>query len=95
MNPPYGSEIKNWVKKAHDEASKGATVVGLIPSRTDTKYWHKYIIGKAEVRFVQSRIKFEGCKTKSGKLEPAPFGSAVVVFRKNKKPVNKLYKMIF
>lgn len=43
MNPPYGREIKRWVKKAYEESLKGAVVVCLIPARTDTSYWHEYI----------------------------------------------------
>ena len=47
MNPPYGREIGAWVAKAHSESLKGATVVCLIPARTDTRYWHEYVIGGA------------------------------------------------
>lgn len=78
MNPPYGREIKQWVKKAFDEAQLGALVVALIPSRTDTSYWHDYIEGKQEVRFIRGRIKFE---TENGPMDAAPFPSAVVIFQ--------------
>lgn len=77
MNPPYGREIKHWVKKAHEESLKGATVVCLIPSRTDTAYWHDYIFGKADdIRFVRGRLKFGDSKN------AAPFPSAVIVYNK-------------
>ena len=59
MNPPYGREIKKWVKKAYEESLKGATVVCLIPARTDTVYWHQYIFTFAEVKFIKGRLKFE------------------------------------
>lgn len=63
MNPPYGREIKNWVEKAYKESVKGAVVVCLIPSRTDTRYWHDWIFNKAsEIRFVKGRLKFGGEK---------------------------------
>ena len=76
MNPPYGREIKYWVQKAYEESLKGATVVCLIPSRTDTKYWHDYIFGKADdIRFIKGRLKFGGSKN------PAPFPSAVIVYK--------------
>lgn len=39
-NPPYGRELPKWIKKAHDEAEKGALVVMLIPARTDTRAFH-------------------------------------------------------
>lgn len=76
MNPPYGRTIGSWVKKAYDTAeSGGGTVVCLLPSRTDTKWWHDYCM-KGEVRFIKGRLKFGGNKN------AAPFPSAVVIFRK-------------
>lgn len=76
-NPPYGREIGKWVKKAHDAACEGhATVVMLLPARTDTKWFHDYIYGTAEIRFVKGRLKFGGSK------HGAPFPSMVVVFDK-------------
>ena len=75
MNPPYGREIGKWVKKASESK---ATVVCLLPARTDTRWFHDYIYGKAEIRFVRGRLKFGGSKNS------APFPSMVVVFRGTK-----------
>lgn len=76
MNPPYGREIKHWVQKAYEESLKGATVVCLIPARTDTTYWHNYIFGKADdIRFIKGRLKFGDGKNS------APFPSAVIVYK--------------
>ena len=78
-NPPYGRQIKKWVKKAFEESLKGTIVVMLVPARTDTSYWHDYIFGKAEIEFIRGRVKF----VKSGELKnSAPFPSAVVIFKK-------------
>jgi phage N-6-adenine-methyltransferase len=74
MNPPYGREIGKWIRKAAESAQAGAKVVCLIPSRTDTAWWHDYIEGRAEVRFIRGRLKFGGAKNS------APFPSAVVIF---------------
>ena len=74
MNPPYGREIGQWVKKAYESALDGATVVCLLPARTDTSWWHDYCM-KGEIRFVRGRLKFGNAS------ENAPFPSAVVVFR--------------
>lgn len=74
MNPPYGREIGKWVKKAYEESLKGATVVCLIPSRTDTRYWHDYVMKSKEIRFVKGRLRFIGA------TENAPFPNAIVVF---------------
>lgn len=73
MNPPYGRSIGMWIKKAFEESLKGCKVVCLIPSRTDTAWWHEYVV-KGDIRFIRGRLKFGGCKN------AAPFPSAVVVF---------------
>lgn len=74
MNPPYGRGISSWMKKAWESSLGGATVVCLVPARTDTSWWHDYAM-KGEVEFIRGRIKFGGAKN------GAPFPSAVVVFR--------------
>ena len=79
VNPPYGREIKKWVQKAYEESLKGATVVMLIPARTDTTYWHDFIFNKAEIRFMKGRIKFE--RPDGTKGDAAPFPTAIVVYR--------------
>ncbi len=75
MNPPYGREIAKWVEKAHSEAQKGTTVVALLPSRTDTKWFHDFIYKQAEVRFLKGRVRFVGAKNS------APFPSMIVIWR--------------
>lgn len=74
MNPPYGRTIGRWMQKAYESSLGGATVVCLVPSRTDTAWWHDYAT-KGEIRFIRGRLKFGGQKNS------APFPSAVVVFR--------------
>jgi site-specific DNA-methyltransferase (adenine-specific) len=80
VNPPYGRQIKDWVKKSYTESKKGATVVMLIPARTDTSYWHDYIFNKAsDIRFIRGRIKFE---RQDGTLgDSCPFPVAIIVFK--------------
>ena len=80
MNPPYGRTIGQWMKKAFDESQKGATVVCLVPARTDTTWWHDYAM-KGEIRFLRGRVKFEQ-PGKAGN-NSAPFPSAIVIFRSN------------
>lgn len=75
-NPPYGKAIGKWVKKSFEESRKPNTlVVMLIPARTDTKYFHDFIYGKAEIRFIKGRLRFSNTKN------PAPFPSMVVIYR--------------
>jgi len=87
MNPPYGKEIPKWVKKAHDSAGDKCTVVCLLPARTDTKWFHDFIWGKAEIRFIRGRIRFvewsasdDGELQRIGAKHSAPFPSMIVIF---------------
>ena len=74
MNPPYGREIGRWVAKARRSAEEnGATVVCLLPARTDTRWWHEHC-SLGHVTFIKGRLKFGGSKN------GAPFPSAIVVF---------------
>ena len=75
VNPPY-KKLSAWIKKSYEEHKKGKTVVMLIPARTDTKAFHEYIYGKAELRFIKGRLCFDD----SG--NPAPFPSMIVIWRK-------------
>ena len=75
VNPPYGHEIPKWIKKGFEEWKKEKTVVFLIPSRTDTRWWHDYCMKATEIRFIKGRLYFDdgaGC---------APFPSAIVIFK--------------
>ena len=84
MNPPYGREIALWMKKAFTESLKGATVVCLVPSRTDTLWWHEYAM-RGDITFIRGRLKFSNAK------HSAPFPSAIVVFRSKKQKVDFLF----
>jgi len=75
VNPPYGKDIGKWIKKGYEESLKKRTrVVMLIPARTDTKYWHNYVMKAHSIHFVKGRLKFGDSQNS------APFPSAVVVF---------------
>lgn len=71
MNPPYGREIGKWVKKA----SENPMTICLLPARTDTRWFHDYIYGRAEIRFIKGRLKFNDGPN------PAPFPSMIVIFK--------------
>lgn len=73
-NPPYGRVIADWMKKAYASSLQGATVVLLVPARTDTGWFHDYAL-RGEVRFLRGRLKFGGAKNS------APFASLLVIFR--------------
>ena len=77
VNPPYGREIGKWVKKAHEEFISGNAVliVMLLPARTDTAWFHDFIYGKADIKFLRGRLKFGDAKNS------APFPSMLVTYK--------------
>ena len=78
VNPPYGRELKHWIQKCHDEAAarRVAPCIALIPARPDTKAWHTWIAGKADVFMLRGRLRFLA----EGSDEAAPFPSALIVW---------------
>ena len=56
-NPPYGRVIEQWIAKAYEASKASATVVCLIPSRSDTGWWHDYLLPYAEIRYLRRRIR--------------------------------------
>ncbi len=78
-NPPYGRAIGKWVKKAYEESQiSDYPIVLLIFARTDTRYFHDYIYGKAELRFIRGRLKFTD--EDGNTPNTAPFPSMLVIY---------------
>lgn len=78
-NPPYGRQTGAFVKKAYDECKNGVSSILLIPSRTDTSYFHDYILHSgATIQFIRGRLKFEDPDGRA--YSSAPFPSMIVVF---------------
>ena len=82
LNPPYGREVKHWIKKSYEESRKhGTCVVCLLPARTDTQYFHDYCTKAKQITFIKGRLKF---KNKFNEVStPAPFPSMIVTFYNN------------
>lgn len=79
LNPPYGRELKLWVKKAAETKLKhNQYLVLLIPARTDTSYWHDYIFNKAKIKFLRGRLKFA---INGEQKDAAPFPSALIIYQ--------------
>jgi site-specific DNA-methyltransferase (adenine-specific) len=75
-NPPYGTTMRAWAQKCFGASRHGALVVLLAHARTDTRWFHDWVYGKAtEIRFVRGRLRFGDGATS------APFPSLVAVFR--------------
>jgi len=75
-NPPYDN-IRNFMEKALIEIKNKHTriAVFLVPSRTDTKWFHELVLPNyEEIRLVKGRIKFDGKNN-------APFPSCIIVFK--------------
>ena len=83
MNPPYGREIGKWAEKAWLESCKDNTVVvGLLPARTDTKWFHKYIARENIVMgIIKGRVSFGSYNGDGYKESPAPFPSMIFLWR--------------
>ena len=72
-NPPYGRVIKYWVEKM--ATCRAVVCVGLLPARTDTIWFHEYILGIAEIRLLKGRLKFGDA------INSAPFPSMICIWR--------------
>lgn len=80
VNPPYSrGKLSKWVKKCHSEAVSGSLVVLLIPSYTDTAYFHDHIYQKngVDIEFFRGRIQFKGYTSAR-----ASFPSMLVIFHR-------------
>lgn len=74
-NPPYGRGVDKWLRKGFESAEAGATVVFLLPARTDTRWFHEIVLPAAEIRFLRGRLQFGASK------HGAPFPSMLAIFR--------------
>ena len=77
MNPPYGKEAANWIAKAYVESNYAEVIVVLLPVRSDTAWFHDFIYGKAEIRFLRGRVRFVGPHGTAGS---ATFPSMIMVW---------------
>lgn len=78
VNPPY-SKVKDFLKKSLEELEKGNAelCVFLVFTNTDTAWFHDYVYGKAELRFIRGRLKFGGGENSA--MRP----SMLCIFRRN------------
>lgn len=84
VNPPYSRGLAEWVRKCRLEAERGCLVVGLIPARPDTQYWHDEVAGRADIFMIRGRLKF------GDGVNSAPFPSAVIVWGGNTDVVERI-----
>lgn len=84
VNPPYSRGISDWVKKCWLESGSGCVVIGLVPARPDTGWWHDYIANKADIFMLKGRLKFGASRTS------APFPSAVICWNVSLEVVQRL-----
>jgi phage N-6-adenine-methyltransferase len=86
LNPPYSRNLYPWIEKAYKESCKsGVSLVGvLVFARTDTKWWHDFVIPHAwKIHFIQPRLRFLDSKT--GKKKGAATAPSVfIVFKGDK-----------
>ena len=83
-NPPYGRCMRDWARKCYEASGEGAAVVLLAHARTDTRWFHDWVYGKAnEIRFVRGRLRFGDGK------QSAPFPSLIAVYRACRRPTGR------
>ena len=76
MNPPY-SNVAAFIERMAKESidNKHNRYVALVASRTDTKWFHEWVLPFAsEIRFIKGRLTFAGAES------TAPFPSLIVVY---------------
>lgn len=79
MNPPYGRAVSKWTDKAVLESRRGAVVLGLLPVRSDTTWWHRDVLGAAlEIRFLPGRVRY--LKPEHRGRSQATFPTALIVW---------------
>jgi phage N-6-adenine-methyltransferase len=83
-NPPYGKQIGRWVRKCFEASQAGARVVLFVPARTDTRWFHDWVHGKAKVTFVRGRVRFGNADT------CAPFPSMLAIYSPPTKRARKM-----
>lgn len=80
MNPPY-SKVKQFMRYAYEQHKKwNVNGLILVYAKTDTRWWHEYVQCKAEVHFIQGRIKFNDYYGRPTQ-HPAPYPSCWVIYR--------------
>jgi phage N-6-adenine-methyltransferase len=75
MNPPYGRGMEKWIVKAWEASWHSALVVALVPARTEMGWFHTYVLGIAEIRYIRGRLRFVGSRYN------APFPSILIIWR--------------
>ncbi len=89
VNPPYGTEIGRWMEKGYKESLKGKLIIFLIPSRTDTRWWHNFVMKANEIYLIKGRLCFDDSK------KTAPFPSCLVIFNRGEKSELKVFPLEF
>ncbi len=85
VNPPYGRALGAWVDKCIQEAKLGAEIILLVPSRTDTRWWHKAANEATCCAFWKGRMTFKGAPS------TAPFPTCLFYFGQNWGRFNEVF----
>lgn len=82
LNPPYGPYVNTWLEKIHNELfiyRNAIQVLMLLPARTDTKWFHKWVLLDADfIYFLRGRLHF------NNSINSATFPSMLIEFNRNK-----------
>ena len=87
LNPPY-SKVEQFMRKAyHSWKQNNIDLLILVYAKTDTKWWHNYVEGKAEYHFIKGRVKFldnngDVILDKHGREQSSPYPSVWIIYRR-------------
>jgi transcriptional regulator with XRE-family HTH domain len=78
VNPPF-SETLRWLKRAHDQWSRGnvASIVCLVPVRVDSRFFHETLTVEADIFLLLGRVRFADIR---GRSQHTPFSLMLVAF---------------
>ena len=80
VNPPYSKPLP-WVEKAIEESKKGKIIVMLLRVDTSTKWFAKIVEAKAQILWINGRVRYRKRSYKRFDNTPAPWASMLVIFK--------------
>jgi hypothetical protein len=84
VNPPFSDLAKKWAPKIDEQVKLGKRVTLLMPARTDTKYFHKYLyVHKPRIEFIEGRLKYVDLDRSSVNPTSSPFASILLHFNEH------------
>lgn len=93
-NPPYGSELKNWLLKFLHESKRGTTILALLPaSRWGQGYWQEVMDASTAICMVRKRVAF--LRPSTGEVAKGnPYASLLIGWNVDKKKFKESFSSL-